>query len=165
MWWHVGRRAIQSEALARLFKAPQLLYSFIPIVETLNEPEQGGNVVGWNHALTVCAGVVMLAGCVQISEPAPSWPANPSAAEVVGALAGGALGGYVGSQFGAGSGALAMTGLGVTAGAALGRELAQNLETANRPAAQQHIVIPYGYCLRPLSGSASTARSLLLTPC
>jgi hypothetical protein len=122
-------------------------------------------VVRWIHALAVCAGVVMLAGCVQISEPAPPWPANPTAAEAVGALAGGALGGYLGSQFGAGSGALAMTGLGVTAGAALGSELAQNLETANRAAAPQHIVIPYGYCLRPLSGSASTAGSLLVAPC
>jgi hypothetical protein len=122
-------------------------------------------VVRWGHGLAVCVGVVLLAGCVQISEPSPGWPANPSAAEAVGALAGGALGGYLGSQFGAGSGALAMTGLGVTAGAALGSELAHNLEAAKRPAAQQHIVIPYGYCLRPLSGSASTAGSLLLAPC
>ncbi len=107
----------------------------------------------------------MLAGCVQIYEPASTWPANPSAAEAAGALAGGALGGYLGSQFGAGSGALAMTGLGVAAGAALGRQLAQNFESPNRPAAQRYIVIPYGYCLRPSNGSASTAGSLLLSPC
>lgn len=104
----------------------------------------------------------MLAGCVQISEPPSSWPANPSASEAVGALAGGALGGYLGSQFGAGSGALAMTGLGVAAGAALGRQVAQNFETENRPAAQQYIMIPYGYCLRP---SNTAAGSLTLNPC
>jgi uncharacterized membrane protein YebE (DUF533 family) len=119
-------------------------------------------VVGWIRALTVCAEVVMLAGCVQISAPASSWPANASASEAVGALAGGALGGYLGSQFGAGSGALAMTGLGVAAGAALGRQLAQNFESANRPAAQPYIVIPYGYCLRP---SNAPTGSLLLNPC
>jgi hypothetical protein len=127
------------------------------------EPEHGEAIVVRSiFALRVCAGVVMLAGCVQITEPAPSWPANATASEAVGALAGGALGGYLGSQFGAGSGALAMTGLGVAAGAALGRQLAQNIETANRPAAQQYIVIPYGYCLRP---SSSPAGSLLLNPC
>ena len=127
-------------------------------------------MVRWIQALAVCAGAMMLAGCVQIAEPAPSWPANTSAAEAVGALAGGALGGYLGSQFGAGTGALAMTGLGVTAGAALGREFAQNLESANPPpapanppAAPHPIVIPHGYCLRPVNGPGSG--SLLLTPC
>jgi hypothetical protein len=117
------------------------------------------------RVLTACAAVVMLAGCVQITEPAESWPANGSAAEAMGALAGGALGGYLGSQFGAGSGALAMTGLGVTAGAALGRELAQGFETTNAPAPRQYIVIPQGQCLRPLNGTASPVGPLLLTPC
>lgn len=109
----------------------------------------------------------MLAGCVQMTQPAPSWPASGSAAETVGALAGGALGGYIGSQFGGGTGALAMTGLGVTAGAALGRELGHDLENANRPPAenadrppaQQYILLPHGYCLRPSNGAASTAGS------
>ncbi len=128
-------------------------------------------MVRWLHALTLCAAVTMLGGCVQITEPPSTWPASGSAAEAVGALAGGALGGYLGAQFGAGSGALAMTGLGVAAGAAVGRELAQNLDatnhlaTTNHPAARQPIMIPYGHCLRPLSGSASASGSLLLTPC
>ena len=72
-----------------------------------------------------------------------------------GALSDGALGGYVGAQFGGGSGAMAMTGLGVAAGAALGRELARNIEAANNyPAVQQYVFLPNGYSMRPLNGSS-----------
>jgi phage tail tape-measure protein len=108
-------------------------------------------------ALSTFAGVIMLGGCVQVIGPDPTSTQNVSAAEAVGALAGGALGGYLGAQFGAGSGAIAMTALGVTAGASLGRELGKNFETANRPAAPQYLVLPYGQCLRPSDGSVSAA--------
>jgi hypothetical protein len=100
-------------------------------------------------ALLALAGATMLTGCVQIVEPEPAWNQNVSAAEAAGALAGGALGGYLGAQFGAGSGMIAMTTLGITAGAAMGRELGRNLETANRPPAQQYVMLPYGHCLWP----------------
>jgi len=54
-----------------------------------------------------------------------------------GALVGGAAGGLAGSQFGKGTGSLAMTGLGVLLGAVLGSEAGKSLDRADQIAASQ----------------------------
>jgi len=54
-----------------------------------------------------------------------------------GSLIGGVTGGLIGSQFGKGSGALAMTGIGVLAGALIGGHIGQTMDDYDRRLAQQ----------------------------
>lgn len=54
-----------------------------------------------------------------------------------GALIGGVTGGLIGSQFGKGSGALAMTGIGVLAGALMGGHIGKTMDDYDKRLAQQ----------------------------
>jgi surface antigen len=58
--------------------------------------------------------------------------------QTVGALGGAAAGGLLGSQFGGGGGKLAMTGLGVLAGALVGSSIGSSLDRADRAALEQN---------------------------
>lgn len=58
--------------------------------------------------------------------------------QTIGMLGGAAAGGLLGSQFGHGSGKLAMTGLGVLAGGLLGSEIGASLDKADRLALEQN---------------------------
>ncbi|MBI1778681.1 MAG: glycine zipper 2TM domain-containing protein [Proteobacteria bacterium] len=57
--------------------------------------------------------------------------------QTVGGLGGAAAGGLLGSQFGHGSGKLAMTGLGVLVGALIGSEVGKSMDEADRQRAEQ----------------------------
>ena len=57
----------------------------------------------------------------------------------IGALGGAALGGLLGSQFGSGTGKLAMTGVGVLIGALAGSEIGKSLDRADRAAANRAV--------------------------
>src|SRR4051812_19823011 len=58
--------------------------------------------------------------------------------QTVGALGGAAAGGLLGSQFGGGSGKLAMTGLGILAGALVGSSVGASLDRADKQALEQN---------------------------
>ena len=58
--------------------------------------------------------------------------------QVVGGVGGAAAGGLLGSQFGHGSGKLAMTGLGVLVGALAGSAIGQSLDRADQTALEQN---------------------------
>jgi len=60
-------------------------------------------------------------------------PAYAGDNTLLGTLGGGALGGFVGSQFGSGTGRLAATGLGVFTGAVIGHNIGQSMDRASRP--------------------------------
>ncbi len=57
--------------------------------------------------------------------------------QTVGGLGGAAAGGLIGSQFGHGSGKLAMTGIGVLLGALAGSEIGRGLDDADKQRAEQ----------------------------
>lgn len=78
-------------------------------------------------AATALAGLV-LTGCAQ-------WEESPK--QTVGTLAGAALGGLVGAEFGQGTGRVAATGAGVLLGAFLGSEIGRSLDHADRLAMQR----------------------------
>jgi surface antigen len=69
-----------------------------------------------------------LAGCAQ-------WEESPK--QTVGTVAGAALGGLVGSEFGQGTGRAAATGAGVLLGAFLGSEIGRSLDHADRLAMER----------------------------
>lgn len=70
----------------------------------------------------------VLAGCAQ-------WEESPK--QTVGTVAGAALGGLVGAEFGQGTGRVAATGAGVLLGAFLGSEIGRSLDHADRLAMQR----------------------------
>ena len=82
--------------------------------------------------LVVAALSLSLAGCV-----APD-NSGYGTKQTVGALGGAAAGGLLGSQFGGGGGKLAMTGLGVLAGALVGSSIGSSLDRADRAALEQN---------------------------
>lgn len=77
-------------------------------------------------AVTLCA--VLLAGC----------STTGGEKQTVGLLGGAAAGGLLGSQFGHGSGKLAMTGLGVLVGGLVGSEIGASMDRADRLALEQN---------------------------
>lgn len=99
---------------------------------------------------------VMIAGCTD-------QYGQYGTKQTVGALGGAAAGGLLGSQFGHGSGNLAMTGAGVLLGALLGSEVGKSLDNADRAAAaqaaDQAYTAPMGQTIRwnnPNSGHYGT---------
>ena len=104
--------------------------------------------------VTVLAAAFLLSAC---------QAENMGTKETVGTLGGAAAGGLLGSQFGKGSGKLALTGAGVLLGAFLGNEVGASLDKADRTYASQAesraYTAPIGQQItwnNPQSGNAGT---------
>lgn len=78
-------------------------------------------------AIVAMVAAFLLAGCESLGGPKQTG----------GTLVGAAAGGLLGSQFGSGSGQLAMTGAGVLLGAFLGSEIGSSLDRSDQLYAQQ----------------------------
>jgi len=79
-------------------------------------------------------------------------PVKDNSDHLVGTIAGGAVGGVVGNQFGGGNGKTALTVLGAVGGALAGREVERNIR-------QQQTVTHYELTVRMNDGSARQFRS------
>ena len=94
-------------------------------------------------------------------------PADYGPRETVGGLAGAALGGYLGSQFGRGDGNLAATGAGVLIGTLMGSEIGRSMYELDRLRANEAIRTAHraeiGETIRwnnPQSGNSGTVTAL-----
>ncbi len=76
--------------------------------------------------------ILVIAVLIAALSGAGAAPARASDAEFFSMLGGAALGGFVGNQFGRGSGRVAATGLGAVTGAVVGSHFGRSIDRANR---------------------------------
>lgn len=122
-----------------LLAGPVVISLVLPLQPAKADPPDWAPAHGWRHH----HGDDDEQQVIIVQQPAPVYAAPPPAAyappppppacsglqtsEVMGALAGAAGGGLVGSKFGKGSGKLATTGMGVAAGALVGDRVGRSL--------------------------------------
>ena len=83
-------------------------------------------------AVLIVAAPLALGACAQNEYGQTGGIGGMGQKQTIGALGGAAAGGLVGSQFGRGSGKLALTGAGVLLGGLLGSELGKSLDKADQ---------------------------------